>query len=79
MAEAVENLVLEILRKIQSDVSDIKSDNREMKSRIGLMETRVAHIDVQLAEISLRIDRRDDAFERMVRRLEITEITPLTH
>ena len=72
MAEASE-LIVEILRRVQADVGDIKIDIRETHSRIGLMERQIADIHVPLADLSSRIDRRDEMMERVMRRLELGE------
>jgi hypothetical protein len=66
MVEVSSELIVEILRRIQSDVSDVKIDVREMRSRVGLMER-------QIAEVSVRMDRRDEMMERVMRRLELGE------
>jgi hypothetical protein len=66
MAEVSSELIVEILRRIQSDLGDVKIDVREMRSRMGLMER-------QVADLSVRMDRRDEMMERVMRRLELGE------
>lgn len=73
MAVDTETLIMEILRRIQADVSTIKTDMREMKTRVGLVEQRMTLIESHLTEISLRMDRRDDVIERILSRLELSE------
>jgi hypothetical protein len=73
MVEATNELSLEVPRRIQSDVTDLKTEVREPRMRMGHMETRMAHLHPQVAEISVRMDRRDDPMERIMRRLELTE------
>jgi predicted nucleic acid-binding Zn-ribbon protein len=73
MAEVSNEFIVEILRRLQSDVADIKVDVRETRSRIGLMERQIADVHVRLADLSSRMDRRDEMMERVMRRLELGE------
>jgi predicted nucleic acid-binding Zn-ribbon protein len=73
MVEATNDFIVEMLRRIQADIGDLKADNREIKTCLGSLETQIAHLHVQVAEISVRMDRRDDTMERIMRRLELTE------
>jgi hypothetical protein len=66
MAEATNELIVEILRRVQADVSDVKVDMRELRSRVGIIER-------QIADLSVRMDRRDEMMERVMRRLELGE------
>jgi predicted nucleic acid-binding Zn-ribbon protein len=68
-----ETLMMEILSRIQADVSTIKTDVREMKTRVGLIEQRMTLIESHITDISLRMDRRDDVIERILSRLELSE------
>ncbi len=58
MAEATNDFIHEMLRRIQADTGDLKGDVREVKLRLGSLETNVAHRYTQVAEISIRMDRR---------------------
>jgi hypothetical protein len=66
MAEVTNEFIVEILRRLQSDLADIKVDVRETRSRLGLMER-------QIADLSVRMDGRDELMERVMRRLELGE------
>jgi hypothetical protein len=66
MADVSNELIVEILRRLQSDVVDIKVDVRETRSRVGLIER-------QVADLPVRMDRRDEMMERIMRRLELGE------
>jgi hypothetical protein len=66
MADVSNEFIVEILRRLQSDVADIKVDVRETRSRVGIMER-------QIADLSVRMDRRDELMERVMRRLELGE------
>lgn len=73
MVERSDDSLLEILKRIQIDIGDMKSDIREVKGRLGHLETRSAQLDLRLAELSVRMDRRDELVERIMRRLELAE------
>ena len=40
---------------------------------MGNFEVRMAHMELQIAELSVRMDRRDEQMERILRRLELTD------
>ena len=73
MTVETETLMMEILRRIQADISGMKTDMREMKTRIGLIEQRMTLLESHITDISLRMDRRDDVIERILARLELSE------
>jgi len=72
MAEPASDLILEILRRIQADVADLKADVREIRGRAGNFVVRMAHMEIQIAELSVPMDRRDEQMERILRRLELS-------
>lgn len=73
MTVETETLMVEILRRIKGDVSSMKTDMREIKSRVGLIEQRMTLLESHITDVSLRMDRRDDAIERILARLELSE------
>ena len=73
MAAATNDFILDMLGRIQSNVSETKADVRKSRIGLGSIETQTAHLQMQLADISVRMDRRDDMMERVMRRLEMTE------
>lgn len=50
MAENIDNLVLEILRRLQSDMADLKAGQRDIQYRLTLVETRLAGVKRNLAD-----------------------------
>jgi predicted nucleic acid-binding Zn-ribbon protein len=60
------DLILEHLRAIRSDISDLKTSMVEVKERLGFLGT-------QYASISRRIDRIDSRLDRIERRLDLAE------
>lgn len=77
MTENTENLVLEVLRKIQSDVAslhrEMRMEFREVKTRLTLLEQHFATHTAMLANQSGRIDRLEERLERVERRLELSD------
>lgn len=66
-----ENLVLEHLRLIRSDLAGIKLDIRELQTRMGNVETELAHVHRVVAEQSVRIDRLVGRVERIETRFDL--------
>jgi IS1 family transposase len=78
MADAVENLVLEHLKKIQAEQGASRERDAEMLSRLAHMETSIARLGRDGADIFAEaiadrhaIDKRKDRIERIERRLEL--------
>ena len=83
MTEQTENLMLEILRRIQSDMGTIRDDIREIKTRLTLMDENLAGVHREISNLyalyaaqSGRQDRMDDRLERIEQRLELREEQP---
>lgn len=80
MTENTENLVLEILRRMQGDMADLKAGQRDIQYRLTLVESRLAGVERNLADHyaayavqNARIDRLEERMERMERRLELRD------
>jgi septal ring factor EnvC (AmiA/AmiB activator) len=78
MTENIENLVLEQLRLIRSEISSVKEDTREIKTRLVLVESGVASLRrdngdfaTTLAAQHLAYDRLSDRIERIEKRLDL--------
>ncbi|MHB1201252.1 MAG: hypothetical protein ACYCZ6_17220 [Polaromonas sp.] len=76
--ENVENIILEHLRAIRTDISAIKDDVRELKSRMTNLEagqaTMMQHLGHQAsvsAQQHVSYDRIIERVERIEKRLEI--------
>ena len=68
------SLLMEIMRKIQTDISDIKSDMSELKMRATATDEHLSGIFVSTTGINNRIDRFDARLERIERRLDLTDV-----
>jgi hypothetical protein len=78
MSGNVENLVLEHLRAIRTDMASMKDDVRDIKSRVNTLEAgqatiiqQIGHLTGMAAEQHVRYDRLVERIERIERRLEI--------
>lgn len=76
--ENVENLILEHLRAIRTDVASIRDDVRELKSRIAHLEvgqaTMLQHLGHNAsisAQQQLSYDRIVERIEKIEKRLEL--------
>lgn len=76
MTDATDNLVLEHLKRIQADLSEVKRDVREVKSEVVSLRTIMgefiktdARREGSIASLELRI-------ERIERRLDIQSSSP---
>ncbi len=66
MAEATNELIVQVLQRIQGDLADLKIDTCEIRQRIGSLE-------VQMFGMPMRMDRRDEPMERIMRRLDLID------
>ncbi len=62
-----DNLVLELLRAIRSDIADLKTGQVEIKERLGFL-------DGQYGSLWRRVDRIDLRLDRIERRLGIVDV-----
>ena len=80
MADKIENLMLEHLKKIQAEQSASRERDRELLSRLGQMESMIArigrdnaHAFAEQIEDRHSVDALKDRIARIERRLEISE------
>jgi septal ring factor EnvC (AmiA/AmiB activator) len=80
MSENVENLILEHLRGMRSDISALRDDSREVKSRLASLETAVSAMRREIADLYAdvvgqhsRYDRLIERIERIEKRLDLTQ------
>ncbi len=80
MADNIENLILEHLRAIRTDIGGIKEDMREIKQRLTSLEAAVvglrrdnANLYGDVIDQQARYDRLVERVERIERRLDLAE------
>lgn len=71
MAEVTSELMYELLKRIHSDVSDVKFDVQEIKNRI-------TNTEESLAGVNRRLDRHDERLDHIERRPELRELAETT-
>ena len=83
MSDNIENLLLEHLRQLRSDIASLRTEMheefRDVKLRLGSVETAVVAVrrdaTDQMGDVvrqQLRIDQLAERLERIERRLELT-------
>ena len=75
MTADVENLMLEILKRLQADMAALKSDVMEMKVQQSLMGQQLGALTTAFYTSQSRLDKIDSRLDRIERRLELTDTT----
>jgi tetrahydromethanopterin S-methyltransferase subunit G len=77
MSDEPENLVLNLLRAIRADVTEIRADLQEVKRRLTTLEIQVGNLvateESHYAQVMQRMDRHEARLDRMERRLELVD------
>lgn len=80
MTASIDNLVLEQLGLIRTDLGNLKEDIREVKQRLATVEAsqgsmlqHLGHQSSAIAQLQLSFDRTGDRVERIERRLELAD------
>lgn len=69
----IENLILEHLRALRTDMSDIKADVRDLKLRMSSIENYMAIFHLEIARHGSKFDEVDARIERIERRLQLRD------
>jgi predicted nuclease with TOPRIM domain len=73
MADNVENLILEHLRLIRTDIGGIREDVREIKQRLTSLETAVAGLRRDNVNLYGDVIDQQSRYDRLVERVERIE------
>ena len=73
MTDDTPNLVLEHLRAIRKDVSELRDDMQDVKSRVSAQEEISGQILIMLGALGKRFDRHEERLARIERRLDLVE------
>lgn len=76
MNEPPDSLVIEILRRIQGDLRELRLDVQDIKHHLSGIEVHLGELASGQAGQSVRLDRHDERLGRIERRLELTEPSP---
>ena len=69
MAQENENLMLEILKMVQTEMSGFKYGMVDLKHRVSMIERNTADIALSFVSEPTRIDRLEKRLDRIERRL----------
>jgi uncharacterized coiled-coil protein SlyX len=80
MTEAVENLILEHLKRFQASQDRIERELKDVKSRLATLEVgqgsllqHLGHLASSIAQQQVSMDRTGDRIERIEKRLELID------
>jgi archaellum component FlaC len=73
MNDNVENLVLEMLRRMDQRLDNIENDLGDIKLRVTATEEHLASMMMSIAGINSRMDKLDSRMSRIEKRLDLTE------
>jgi hypothetical protein len=70
----VESLTLEMLRRIDRRLDNIEGDVHDLKLRMSTVEDHLGTIIVSIGGLNHRMDRFDERFSRVERRLDLSDV-----
>ena len=73
MAEVTNELLYEVLKAVQRDITDIKHGQAEANSALNALRTHMVAFQQDINNIYTTLNRHDGRLERIERRLEISE------
>jgi len=73
MAEISNELIYEVLKKVQADVADIKTDLRSLQTQVIAVQGQVGGLQTQVASIASDLLQTKERVERIERRLDLRE------
>jgi hypothetical protein len=71
--DAVGNLILERLRRMDDRLSNIEGDLHDIKLRTTVVEEHIGNLVLSVSGLNARMDRFDERLSRVERRLELRE------
>ncbi|HEY0327721.1 MAG TPA: hypothetical protein VGC77_01370 [Rhodopseudomonas sp.] len=78
MAEISADLVYEVLRSVQHDISQIKGEVRDVKIELNAIRGHLISVQQDIHNIYGILGRHDARFEHIERRLDLNETPPLS-
>jgi archaellum component FlaC len=73
MADEPDNLVLQILRRIETRMTTVESKVDRIGEDLHGLKVRVTHVEEGLAGVNRRLDRIDERVERIEKRLDLVD------
>ncbi|WP_295528259.1 hypothetical protein [Novosphingobium sp. Chol11] len=73
MADVTNELIFEVLKQMQADMSEMKFDVRDLKLRMTVVEEHLGNSLIAISGVNSRIDRLTDRLDRIDTRLNLTD------
>jgi hypothetical protein len=73
MSDASDNLVLEHLRALRSDMSDARKRDKEVLARLSSIESLLAVMHSDIVRVGSRVDDHEERLERIEKRAGLIE------
>jgi predicted nucleic acid-binding Zn-ribbon protein len=74
MAEVTSELIYELLKRMQKDISELRMDVGEVKRELNVVRGHVVAIQSDIHNVYGILGRHDDRLDRIERRLELREL-----
>ncbi|WP_163271344.1 hypothetical protein [Chelativorans alearense] len=74
MAEATNELMYELLKRMQHDLTELRADVSEVKTELNVIRGHMIGIQTDIHNIYGILSRHDDRLDRIERRLELREM-----
>ena len=74
MADEPDNLILQLLRRMDAKLDRVIEDVQDLKVRMTNVEERLAAVEMSIAGIQRRIDRVEQRLDRIEKRLDLVEL-----
>ena len=74
MAAVDADLIYEILKRIQSDIAQLKDGQRDLRSEMITMRGHIVTMQQDVHHLYTRLDRMDQRLDRIENRLELREL-----
>ena len=73
MAEVTNELIYEVLKRLQSDTAEVKAELREINVRLNAMQIHIIALQQDVQKIYTILGRHDARLDRIERRLNLVE------
>jgi len=74
MSDSPENLMLVLLRRMDTKLDRLSDDVQDLKHRMTSVERQLGELRVDIALVSGRLDRLEVRIDRIERRLDIVPV-----
>lgn len=75
MSDVTNELILELLKRLHTDVSDIKRQNSQIREEIGFLRHDITGIKAELAHFHGRFATVEERIDRVYTRLDLDQPT----